>query len=115
MMRRRYCLALDLRNDARLIADYEAYHRQVWPEILASLADAGIESMEIYRIENRLMMVMEVAARFSFEQKAAADAANTKVQAWERLMWTYQQAIPGGPADAKWRLMDRIFAFEAGD
>jgi L-rhamnose mutarotase len=115
MMRRRYCLALDLRNDARLIADYESHHRRVWPEILASLADAGIESMEIYRIENRLMMVMEVAARFSFEQKAAADAANAKVQAWERLMWTYQQAIPGGPADAKWRLMDRIFAFQAGD
>jgi hypothetical protein len=28
-------------------------------------------------------------------------------------MWTYQQAIPGGPPGAKWRLMERIFEFPA--
>ena len=39
--------------------------------------------------------------------------ANERVQAWERLMWTYQQAIPGGPPGAKWRLMERVFEFPA--
>lgn len=48
---------------------------------------------------------------FSFDSKAEADAGNARVQAWERLMWTYQQAIPGGPPGAKWRLMERIFEF----
>ena len=110
-MARRYCLALDLKEDARLIDEYEAYHRKVWPEILESIASSGILSMEIYRLENRLMMVMEVDDRFSFEAKAAADAANARVQAWEALMWRYQQAVPGGPPGAKWRLMERIFAF----
>jgi L-rhamnose mutarotase len=110
-MTRRYCLALDLKDDPRLIEAYEARHRQVWPEVLQSIAASGIVSMEIYRLQNRLMMVMEVDERFSFEGKAAADAANERVQAWEALMWTYQQAIPGGPAGAKWRLMERIFAF----
>jgi L-rhamnose mutarotase len=110
-MSRRYCLALDLKDDPRLIAEYEAHHRQVWPEILESLAGAGILSMEIYRLQNRLFMVMEVSDRFSFEAKAAADAANARVQAWETLMWRYQQAVPGGPPGAKWRLMDRIFDF----
>ena len=110
-MSRRYCLALDLNDDPRLIAEYEAHHRQVWPEILESLAGAEILSMEIYRLENRLFMVMEVSDRFSFEAKAAADAANDRVQAWETLMWRYQQAVPGGPPGAKWRLMERVFDF----
>ncbi|MGE5199781.1 MAG: L-rhamnose mutarotase [Rhodospirillaceae bacterium] len=110
-MSRTYGLALDLKDDPRLIAEYEAHHRQVWPEILESLAGSGIRSMEIYRLQNRLFMVMVVDDGFSFERKAAADAANERVQAWEALMWKYQQAIPGGPPGAKWRLMDRIFAF----
>ncbi len=110
-MARRYCLALDLKDDARLIAEYEAYHRNVWPEILESIASSGIRSMEIYRLQNRLLMVMDVDDRFSFEAKAAADAADERVRAWEALMWRYQQAVPGGPPGAKWRLMDRIFEF----
>ena len=110
-MNRRYCLALDLKDDPRLIEEYEAHHRAVWPEILQSLAASGILSMEIYRLQNRLCMVLEVSDGFTFERKAAADASNERVQAWEALMWRYQEAVPGGPPGAKWRLMERIFDF----
>jgi L-rhamnose mutarotase len=54
---------------------------------------------------------MEVSDGFTFERKAAADASSERVQAWEALMWRYQQAVPGGPPGAKWRLMERIFDF----
>src|SRR5258708_5842007 len=106
---KRYCLALDLKDDATLIAEYEAYHRNVWPEILKSIKDAGIEQMEIYRISNRLFMIMEVNDDFSFERKTAMDSENNKVQQWEQLMWKYQQAIPGSEPGEKWKLMDKIF------
>jgi L-rhamnose mutarotase len=109
MTNRRFCLALDLRDDPQSIADYEAHHRAVWPEILASLRRSGILSMEIYRLRTRLVMIMEVADDFSFERKAAADLADPRVQDWEALMWAYQQAVPGGPPGAKWQLMDRMF------
>jgi L-rhamnose mutarotase len=56
-------------------------------------------------------MVMEVSDDFTFERKAAADASNERVRAWEALMWRFQQAVPGGPPGAKWRLMERIFDF----
>jgi len=105
----RYCLALDLRSDPDLIAEYENWHREVWPEIKASILDSGITQMEIYRLENRLFMIMETNATFSFEKKAAADAANPAVEKWEQLMWKYQLAIPGGRPGEKWRLMDKIF------
>jgi L-rhamnose mutarotase len=105
----RYCLALDLQQDAALIAEYENWHREVWPEIKRSILDSGIESMEIYRLESRLFMIMETGAAFSFEKKAAMDAGNPAVARWEELMWKYQVAIPGGKPGEKWRLMERIF------
>lgn len=106
----RYCLALDLVNDPQLISEYEAYHRDVWPEIKKSITDSGITSMEIYRAGNRLFMIMETGADFTFERKGAMDAANPKVQEWEQLMWKYQQAIPVAKPGEKWVLMDRIFS-----
>ena len=108
-MRRRYCLALDLKDDAGLIAEYERLHREVWPEVRASILDSGIESMQIYRFSNRLCMIMEVNDTFSFEKKAAADEANPGVREWEKLMWKFQQAVPGSAPGEKWVLMEKIF------
>lgn len=109
----RYCFALDLKNDSELIATYERYHQEVWPEIIASIKNAGIEQMEIYRIENRLFMMMDTSNHFSFEAKSLADAQNNKVQEWEKLMWQYQQALPLSKPGEKWRLMNKIFDLNA--
>lgn len=106
---KRYCFALDLKNDPELIAEYEKYHRAVWPEILQSITSAGIEALEIYRIENRLFMIMEVNDTFSFERKRTMDEANETVQRWEQLMWNYQQALPSAKPGEKWLLMQKIF------
>jgi L-rhamnose mutarotase len=111
-MTKRYCLALDLKDDKQLIAEYENYHKKIWPEIEKSIKDSGIENMEIYRTGNRLFMIMEVNSSFSFEKKGKADAGNVKVQEWEQLMWKYQQALPGSRPGEKWILMDKIFGLE---
>ncbi len=105
----RYCLALDLKDDPRLIAEYEAYHKAIWPEIRKSITDAGILEMEIYRVANRLFMIMETEAGFSFAKKNEMDLANPKVQQWEELMWRYQQALPVAQEGEKWVLMEKIF------
>ena len=102
-------MALDPQKDPALIAEYEVWHRDVWPEIKASILDGGITEMEIWRLEDRLFMIMETAEDFTFERKAGMDAANPAVQRWEELMWKYQVAVPGGRPGEKWRLMDRIF------
>lgn len=108
-MSKRYCLALDLKDDPVLIAAYEAYHRNVWPEILDSIRNSGIERMEIYRLGNRLFMIMDTADDFSFERKAEMDANNPKVQEWETLMWKYQQALPQAKPGEKWMVMEKVF------
>ncbi len=107
---KRYSLALNLKDDAQLIAEYERHHENVWPEIKKSILDAGITNMEIYRLNNHLFMIMETDDAFSFERKAAMDAANPKVLEWEELMWKYQQPVAGGKPGEKWRLMNKIFS-----
>ena len=105
----RHCFALDLKDDPALINEYKKYHQKVWPEILASIKDAGVEQAEIYLVGNRLCMILEVNEDFSFAAKQAADLSNDKVVEWENLMWTFQQQLPWATGDEKWLLMDKIF------
>jgi L-rhamnose mutarotase len=113
-MTRRYCLALDLKTDPDLIAEYERHHREVWPEITRSIRASGIQDMEIYRTGNRLFMVMEVSDDFSFEAKARADRDNPRVVEWEELMWRFQQPLPWAETGEKWVQMERIFKLDDG-
>lgn len=106
---KRYCLALDLKDDPQLITEYEAYHREVWPEIKKSILDSGITNMEIYRFGTRLFMIMETDDAFSFDRKSAMDSSNPKVQEWEQLMWKFQQPLPGSKPGEKWVVMEKIF------
>jgi len=108
-MMKRYCLALDLKDDQSLIAEYEQLHQRIRPEIEKSILDAGVISMEIFRTGTRMFMIMEVADDFSFERKAAMDATNPKVQEWEQFVWKYQQPLPGAKPGEKWILMKNIF------
>jgi len=106
---KRYCLTVNLKSDPDLIRHYEEHHKKVWPEIIASIKDSGIEQMEIYRLGTRLFMIMEVKDDFSFERKAAMDKNISKVQQWEELMWKYQQPLQEAAAGEKWMLLNKIF------
>ena len=106
----RYCLALDLKDDPQLIAAYDEYHQSVWPEVIESIKASGIQQLEIYRVANRLFMIIEANANFSFEMKAAADEKNEIIQQWEKTMWAYQKALPTAKPGEKWILMDKIFS-----
>jgi L-rhamnose mutarotase len=111
---KRFCLALDLVDDEKLIAAYEEWHKpeNSWPEIQKSIIDAGVLNMGIYRTGNRLFMIMEVDNTFSFERKAAMDLGNYKVQEWEQLMWKFQQSLPFAKEGEKWVVMSKIFSFK---
>jgi L-rhamnose mutarotase len=111
-MNRRYCFALDLKDDPQSIAEYKRYHEKIWPEITASIKQSGIEDLEIYLLGTRLFMIMEVNERFSFQAKRKADLSNPRVQEWEQLMWKFQQPLPQAQSGEKWPLMERIFKLE---
>ena len=104
--------ALDLKDDPTLIAEYERWHQpeNIWPEILESIRAAGIRDLEIFRAGNRLVMVIDAPEDFSPEAKAASDAADPRVQAWEALMWRFQQPLPFADPGEKWVAMKRMFS-----
>lgn len=106
----RTVLALDLKDDPALIAEYEQHHRRIWPEIAQHLKQQGVTGMEIYRLGTRMMMVMETDdAVFDAAAMAAATDTDPRVRAWEELMWRFQAPTPWTPAGQKWVPMTRIF------
>ena len=109
-MSRRFCQALDLVDDPQLIAEYQQHHHRIWPEVAGHLRQHGIEEMEIYRLGNRLFMVMDTTDDFDGEQFALCSQENPKICEWEKLMWTYQRPTPWTPAGEKWVELKRIFA-----
>lgn len=109
----RYCLTLDLKDDETAISEYKRYHVKIWPEVKKSLFDAGIVDMEIYLAGTRLFMIMDVNENFSLSAKAAADAANAKVQEWEALMEQFQQELPQSKPGQKWVVMEKVFDLAA--
>ena len=106
---KRYCLALDLKNDPLLISKYIDYHKEVWPEISSSIRENGIIDMQIYNFANRLFMIIETEDDFSFEKKNKRDSHNPFVIKWEEIMSKFQKPISINDSGEKWMLMKKIF------
>ena len=109
----RHCLTLDLQDDAEKIAEYKRYHEKIWPEVRDSLYAAGVKDMEIYLAGTHLFMIMDVSEDFSFERKAAMDAANPKVLEWEELMGNFQAVPEGANPVKRWAVLERVFDLKA--
>lgn len=104
-----FALALDLKDDPALITEYERYHEKIPEAIEQSIREAGITRLDIYRIGTRMFMAIEANDDFSFEKKAISDAQNPAVQAWEELMWQFQQPLKEAKEGEKWLLMSPVF------
>lgn len=107
-------LMLDLKDDPALIAEYEAHHRAVWPEVQAHLRRQGVLSMQIWRLGTRMAMVMSTDdAVYDPARMAAASASDPALVAWETLMWKFQAPTPWTPAGQKWVPMQCVFDWVA--
>lgn len=106
---KKYYYTLDLKKNEQLKKEYIDHHKNVWPEIIKSIKDSGIKSIEIYNLNYRLFMVMETDNNFNEKDKKKSDLNNPKVQEWESLMWKYQMTIPNAKKGEKWVRMNKIF------
>jgi L-rhamnose mutarotase len=105
----RHCLTLDLKDDPAAIEAYDRYHADVWPEVLAHLCGSGIDNMTIWRRGNRLMMLVETVAHFELSGLVVTADSSPRVKEWERLMATFQQALPDSDGEGLWQPMSELF------
>lgn len=98
---------LDLVDDPALIAEYDAWHQRVFPEVLEHLKSLGFASCQIYRTGNRLAMVVES------EEAAASDGGGAtvpeRVKEWEELMDRFQSRLPWANEGEKWVRGNLVF------
>jgi len=105
-----YVLTLDLKDDPQGVEAYEKYHRAVWPEVVRSLRKVGVRAMDIYRLERRLVMVMDTKPGFDLRRSFAAHrASDPRCAEWEELMKTFQQPPPGARPGEMWARMEPVF------
>lgn len=104
----RYCLTLDLHDDPAVIAEYDRYHREVWPEVLEHLRASGIQDMTIWRRENRLVMLIDADAGFVPERLVIGPGTHPRVKEWETLMARLQRPLPRAEK-IEWQPLAMVF------
>ena len=106
----RHVLLVYLREDPAAIAAYREHHQRVWPEVVESLRQAGVHSMDIHILGRRLVMILELNDGLDVGRVFAAHVASSpRVQEWERLMRSLQERPAGAPPGEWWAVMDPVF------
>ena len=115
MAMQQHVLMIDLVDDETMIGEYVAWHASgaVPASVISSIRDSGITAMNIYRVANRLAMVIEVTDDFSFKSKAVSDREDPDVVAWEALMARFQRPLPCAEPGEKWVIGELIFNLTA--
>ncbi len=105
-----FAMTLNLRDDPQVIEQYQAYHRDVWPEVLACLRTIGLAKMNIYLLGRRLFMVIEVPDDFDPQRDfQKLDGMHPRYEEWQRLMDTFQEKVPEAQANEHWAQMQCVF------
>ncbi len=107
---KRHVLTLDLREGPDVADAYVAHHDAIWPEVVRSLRAVGVAALDIYRLERRLVMVLETRDDFDLTADFARHvASDPRCAEWEALMRTFQQSPPGAAPGQLWTPMARVF------
>jgi len=111
VMQKRYCLALDLRNDSALISQYKKVHTKegIWPEIPKGIKEVGITDMEIYLWKTRMFMILEAPLTWDYDQQMARLGTLEKQPEWGEYVWQFQQLLPIDKKGEKWMQMENVF------
>jgi len=103
-------MALNLKDDPQVIQQYKTFHRNVWPEVLYSLKQIGINRMDIFLLGCRLFMVIETVDDFDPTSDFAYYLeVHPRCREWDELMRTFQEPVPEAKSDEWWAMMEQVF------
>jgi L-rhamnose mutarotase len=101
--------AFRLRIKAGMEEQYDAAHRNVWPELLAKLKEVGICDYSIFRRDQDLFLVMQVADFDAAWRALDTDPINLK---WQQEMSLFFDSVPGLKPGEKFATMTEVFHLE---
>lgn len=105
-----WAYTVDLVPDPGVWEIYDREHAAIWPEVAESLQEAGMERIRIWRLKNRLFMLVETGDEFDpVTASAAHRARHPRCEEWESLMASYQRRMPGVEGDGTWAEMSQVF------
>ncbi len=108
-------MMVNLVNDSAAIAAYDEYHAKAWPEVIAANEPANIKGVKIYRLQNRLVMILTVPENWDGDKDQNYVKSSPKVKEWLSIMEKFQQPSPEAPAGTKgWTTMKLVFGYKDG-
>lgn len=93
-------------------AEYERYHANVWPEVLATIRQSGIRNYSIFRYQQWLFSYFELSDGVSLESIGKVFAARPACVEWEKLMHEIQEPLPESGKENWWVPMKEIFHYD---
>jgi L-rhamnose mutarotase len=107
----RYCLALDLKPDSKLMKEYQGLHSPdgMWPEIPVGIRKSGCLDMEIYIIDNHMFMIVDIPKGADLDEIWEKMGTFERQAEWGEFMLKFQQAIEGHGDEVKWVLMKKVY------
>lgn len=108
---KRYVQYLEISDDPELIELYCKYHSEAhhWKEIRDGIRQVGILEMELYRIGNHLVMIVDAPADFDWEESMNRLAILPRQAEWEAFVSKFQGCDANAKSTDKWQPMERIF------
>ena len=108
---KRYVQFLEISDDPELIALYRKWHSEeyCWQEVRDGIREVGILEMEIYILDNRLVMIVDTPSDFDWHSAMARLATLPRQAEWEAFVAKFQGCAADARSDEKWQPMERMF------
>lgn len=108
---KRYVQTISLKDDPELALRYRELHSRshFWNEIKEGIKAVGILEMELYILDNHVVMIVETPLDFDWDAAMSRLATLPRQQEWEDVVAAFQQCREGTTSDEKWQMMERMF------
>ena len=102
----RFGFVVKLKPDA--IEEYEKYHSDVWPEVLAKINESGIRNYTVYRYKEWMFSHFELPEGISLEQAEKIIGEDPVSQKWDKTMIDLFEPLPES-TDGSWLPMKEVW------
>ncbi|ASK78666.1 hypothetical protein CF386_06450 [Paraphotobacterium marinum] len=108
-----FCKYLKIERNTNL-TEYIKIHQpeNMWPEIVKGMEDVGILGMELYHVENMIIMTMRTTDSFCADRDLSLLASKPRQSEWEAYVSSFQGVDADASAKAKWTEIPEIYSME---